>query len=594
MPAVVNSSEKFDRLRLQAEELIRQGRPMAVPPPDDILELIYELKIHQTELEIQNEELKRAQQEIADMHRQYERLYEFAPCGYVTLNPHGMITRVNLTAVELLGVAKKHLLQSALSRHIATDRQNALLEARINSAHTGENQSVDLQLKRKTAPPLWVRADITAERDESGAVLEWRVVLMNITREKEAEAQLRKFNETLEQSVADRTAELERRAVQVQQMALDLTRTEDRERRQLAAILHDDFQQDVAYIKLEINRLTRHADTGMREHLMDLAQLAGNFIDKMRHLSYSLNPPALQRYGLLAALEVMAKGMQTHHDLTVTLNTHPGAEPISPIVASMLYRSVRELLFNVVKHAGVNTAVVDARRQEKSIRIKVTDKGKGFDYPAIRNGAGREAGFGLYNIEERMIFLGGSMQATTQPGKGCSIVLTVPAETSPTTAAPVETTKRSARKRPAAAEKARIVARSGDHEKIRVLLVEDHHLMRKGLAELLQEKKDLAVVGEAADGIEAIELADRLKPHVILMDVTMPKLDGIEATTRIMRNHPDVRIIGLSMHDDEVFRQKMLGAGAVDFLTKSDMPETLIETIRRIHRNPKIQRQKPI
>ena len=90
-------------------------------PAPDPLQLVQELRIHQSELEIQNEELQRAQEELSEYHREYERLYEFAPCGYVTLNPNGIITRVNLTGVKLLGVPRRYLIHSGLSRYIAKD-----------------------------------------------------------------------------------------------------------------------------------------------------------------------------------------------------------------------------------------------------------------------------------------------------------------------------------------------------------------------------------------------------------------------------------------------------------------------------------------
>ena len=98
-----NDSEKnFERLREQAEELILQQDDFTPRDPIDIIELINELRIHQIELEIQNEELKRAQEEISALHQEYQDLYEFAPVGYITLNSKGIITRINLTASRLL------------------------------------------------------------------------------------------------------------------------------------------------------------------------------------------------------------------------------------------------------------------------------------------------------------------------------------------------------------------------------------------------------------------------------------------------------------------------------------------------------------
>lgn len=186
MKAYQDSESKFDRLRRQAEELIRNRADFNIAPFCDILELIHEYKIHQAELEIQNEELKRAQQELSQLHREYERLYEFAPCGYMTLNAKGIITHINLTGVTLLGAPKTFLLRSGLIHYIAEDCQDAYLSARKTAAQTGQSQSVELLLKRESDTPLWLRADIRADRDEDDAIIQWFVVLTDITREKEA------------------------------------------------------------------------------------------------------------------------------------------------------------------------------------------------------------------------------------------------------------------------------------------------------------------------------------------------------------------------------------------------------------------------
>jgi hypothetical protein len=190
----------------------------------------------------------------------------------VTLDPQGIITRVNLTAIALLGKPKKQLLDKVLNKYIARSWQDAFLEARHNASRTGEKQRLELQLIRNNGPPLWVRADLMADRDEREAVVQWRVVLLDVNREKEAYTKILKLNETLEQRVAERTAELEHRAGQIQQLALDLTRAEDRERRRFAAILHDDFQQETANSKLELTRISRMAVTDMHKRLAKLAQ----------------------------------------------------------------------------------------------------------------------------------------------------------------------------------------------------------------------------------------------------------------------------------------------------------------------------------
>jgi len=115
---------------------------------------------------------------------------------------------------------------------------------------------------------------------------------------------------------------------------------------------------------------------------------------------------------------------------------------------------------------------------------------------------------------------------------------------------------------------------------IRVLLADDHRILREGLASLLSEEPDLLVVGQAGDGMEAIELTRHTRPDVVLMDVTMPRLDGIAATRRITAEMSKVAVIGLSMHEEDDMADAMRAAGAVAYLSKGGPSEALIAAIR--------------
>jgi len=117
-------------------------------------------------------------------------------------------------------------------------------------------------------------------------------------------------------------------------------------------------------------------------------------------------------------------------------------------------------------------------------------------------------------------------------------------------------------------------------QKIRVLLADDHQMMREGLAALLHREPDIEMVGAAFNGEEAVDLARRLRPDVVVMDVTMPRLNGIEATRQIVAELASVRVIGLSMHEEADMAAAMREAGASDYLTKDSPPEVLVAAIR--------------
>ena len=118
---------------------------------------------------------------------------------------------------------------------------------------------------------------------------------------------------------------------------------------------------------------------------------------------------------------------------------------------------------------------------------------------------------------------------------------------------------------------------------IRLLVVDDHGIVRKGICALLAQVKDMQVIGEASDGETAVAQADALKPDVILMDLVMPKMDGVEAIRQILAGQPETRIIALTsfVADDKVF--PAIKAGARGYLLKDSEPEELIATIRRVH-----------
>jgi DNA-binding NarL/FixJ family response regulator len=120
------------------------------------------------------------------------------------------------------------------------------------------------------------------------------------------------------------------------------------------------------------------------------------------------------------------------------------------------------------------------------------------------------------------------------------------------------------------------------HAPIRVLLADDHAVVREGLSGLLQNQEDIEVIGQAEDGRAAIELARETRPHVILMDVSMPGMSGVEATEHICREMPGVRVIALSMHERNAMEAAMLSAGASAYVTKGGPSRTLLNAIREV------------
>jgi two-component system, NarL family, response regulator NreC len=119
-------------------------------------------------------------------------------------------------------------------------------------------------------------------------------------------------------------------------------------------------------------------------------------------------------------------------------------------------------------------------------------------------------------------------------------------------------------------------------KRIRILLADDHAVVRRGFQMILAEQSDMEIVGEAGNGREALELAAKLKPDVVVMDVAMPELNGIEATRRMAENAPHARVLALSMHKDSVYVRETLRAGARGCLLKDSVAADLVSAVRAV------------
>lgn len=119
--------------------------------------------------------------------------------------------------------------------------------------------------------------------------------------------------------------------------------------------------------------------------------------------------------------------------------------------------------------------------------------------------------------------------------------------------------------------------------KIRILVADDHTLMRNGIRALLEDEQDIIVVGEAEDGREAVRLVNQVKPNVVLMDIAMPLLNGLEATRQIKREHPEIKVLVLTMYDHEEYFREMLEAGAAGYIVKRAAANELVAAIRAVY-----------
>jgi PAS domain S-box-containing protein len=524
-------------------------------------------------------ERKRAEEALRESEERFRVAQELSPDGFSILRPvrdsEGRIVDFtfiyeNAAIARINGTDPAAVVGRRLSEFLPAHSQSPFHEAHAHVADTGETCIMERKYDGGDIPrPTWFRV-VVVRTGQDIAILS-----QDITERKQAEEALLQLKDKLERRVEERTSELAQRAIQLRALAGELTLSEQRERSRLAKVLHDHLQQLLVAAKFRITVMGRGGDDVTKQASTEVEELIDESIAASRSLTAELSPPILHEAGLNAGLQWLARRMPEMQGLFVELELEDGGD-LPQDIKLLLFESVRELLFNVVKHAHTRSARVNVRRIDSQLQVIVSDHGSGFDLTALPAAGERGGGFGLFSIRERLGLMGGVFEIKSTPGQGSRFVLSVPVAP----AATIEPPPHGIPVLPEAHIKLPIYPYPSQGQKIRVMLADDHAVVRQGMANLLEDEPDMEVVGQAADGQEAVEAAARLLPDVILMDMSMPKLNGVEATRIIHNDWPEIRIIGLSMFEEAERAQAMRDAGAVDYITKSGPAEDLINVIR--------------
>jgi PAS domain S-box-containing protein len=224
---------------------------------------------------------------------------------------------------------------------------------------------------------------------------------------------------------------LERQTDQLRELASELTLAEQRERRRVAGTLHDNLQQLLVAAKLRVGVMLREKNPAVQEAATDVHDLLTQSITASRTLTAELSPYVLHEGGLAPAMKWLAKWISEKHGLTVKVKVAEDMPAIKEDVGVLLFQSVRELLFNAVKHAKVKTARLNLTMKSDRVKIVVSDEGAGFDPSQLSIHGGTGGGFGLLSIRERLGHMGGSMVVEAAPGMGTRITLESPSLTPP-------------------------------------------------------------------------------------------------------------------------------------------------------------------
>ena len=352
----------------------------------------------------------------------------------------------------------------------------------------------------------------------------------------------------------------ERKHAQIQllQQQRALAALEERER--LGRELHDSLGQVLGYVNVQVQAARELFSSGQAATadatLSRLAKVAQEAHADVREYILGMKTSVSPEWGFFPALEQYLQRFSQNYGIQIALSLPDDrAEcPFMPAVEVQLLRIIQEALTNVRKHAGARSVQVLFTFSADQAQVLIEDDGCGFDPARLTTSDGQH--FGARIMRERAEEVGGTLEVRSAPGQGTKVIVQIPL------------------REPEA---------EGHLPPMRVLLVDDHPLFLEGLRNMLAAR-GVQVVGTASDGLEALDKARALRPDVILMDVQMPRCNGLEATRLIKAELPEVKIVMLTVSEEDEHLFEAVKSGASGYLLKSLDAKAFFEFLSGLQR----------
>jgi len=242
--------------------------------------------------------------------------------------------------------------------------------------------------------------------------------------------QLSEANDALQRQIADYKAaekKIESYQRQLRQLTSELSLAEARERRDIASDLHDHIGQGLAFIKMNISQLRGNAIfCGFENVLDEIMELLDGTIQYTRNLTFEISPPVLYELGLESALDWLAERFSKKHNLKIEIQKSGSINGLREDLQITLFKSAQEILTNAVKHSGANKITITTSGADHNVSIEIIDNGRGFAPSILSTDIAANDKFGLFNIRERLDYLGGRLTINSTPNKGTSVSLAAP------------------------------------------------------------------------------------------------------------------------------------------------------------------------
>ena len=421
-------TSKGDTHRQRAERLLSKRPKVASKiPPGDVKKAIHELQVHQIELEMQNDELRRAQEEIEASRSKYSDLYDFAPAGYVTLTGTGRIKEINLTGARLLGIERGRLVGSAFSRFVTPESRAIFREHCGATARRPDKVRCEVKLLKKNSTSFYASIEsISVPNDRHRSI---RSAIIDITDRKRAEEEVLKVNAQLEEKVKELQREVNERKhaeealkeseKRLHALSYQLLTTQEAERRRIACELHDSIGQSLAAIRFALERKIGQMGKGEKPagiSVEDILNMVQNSIGENQRITMNLRPPTLDDFGIVATLNWFVRELQkTYPHLKIEKQIDIKEKDVTDLLKAVIFRVFQEAANNSIRHSGGNHLSLQLRKTDETIELVIQDNGTGFDPVSAPRG------LGLASMEERVKLSGGTFEIESALGKGTRI-----------------------------------------------------------------------------------------------------------------------------------------------------------------------------
>jgi two-component system NarL family sensor kinase len=489
----------------------------------------------------------------------YRLMVETIDEGAATLADDGTVLYANRSFAQIFDVALEKFIGAPLNDFVFGE-DRALLAHLIADANINIVRG-EIRLDSHKQRPRTIRLTLSPVREQGVHTI--CVVATELT-------------ELIETNEALRVSE-----VSLRQLSARLLKLQDEERRRIARDLHDTTGQKIAVLSMTLDRLAKLVDTrkvDVKDALTESRDVVGKIGEEIRTLSYLLHPPLLDECGLASAVLWYAEGFKKRSGIHLNVAIDEELVRFTTDAETALFRVLQESLTNVHRYSGSPSAEIRIFQSASKVHLEIVDHGKG-----VKAGTERPAfagaptlGVGIPGMRERIRQLGGQLEVEFS-NEGTRVHASLPVEASAEESVSQSTSELFRDK-----ENFQANPRQRPEVRRRILIADDHEVMRRGVRGLVESQQEWSVCGEAIEGNEAISKTRELHPDLLILDVSMPGLSGIEAALQILKDDPHMKILFFTMYDSPQMMREISNVGAWGYVAKARAGNDLVDAVRII------------